>query len=153
MPAVRHQEREFVGMLEYRGEDEPLLLRNLIIGWRPIPLSSHINQRVYLFFLSNFSDLKPRQASTHIPGLPAYILFMCIRHTDYMNDDRKVQSLLASTISNIKKVVKKRQDDAEVITLWLANTCRLLHNLKQYSGEKVLSPTNSLLISLLIFYR
>ena len=40
MPAVRHQEREFVGMLEYRGEDEPLLLRNLIIGWRPIPLSS-----------------------------------------------------------------------------------------------------------------
>ena len=54
MPAVRHQEREFVGMLEYRGEDEPLLLRNLIIGWRPIPLSSHINQRVHLFFLEFF---------------------------------------------------------------------------------------------------
>ena len=33
MPPVRHQEREFVGMLEYRAEDEPLLLRNLIIGW------------------------------------------------------------------------------------------------------------------------
>ena len=62
---------------------------------------------------------------------------MCIRHTDYMNDDRKVQSLLGNTISNIRKVVKKRQDDAETITLWLANTCRLLHNLKQYSGEKV----------------
>ena len=32
---------------------------------------------------------------------------------------------------------QKRQDDVETITLWLSNTCRLLHNLKQYSGEKV----------------
>ena len=82
-------------------------------------------------------DLKPRQAGNHIPGLPAYVLFMCIRHTDYMNDDDKVRSLLSNGISSIKKIVKKRQDDVEVISLWLANTCRLLHSLKQYSGEKV----------------
>ena len=41
-----------------------------------------------------------------LPGLPAYILFMCVRHTDYINDDEKVRSLLTSTINGMKKVVK-----------------------------------------------
>lgn len=120
MPAVKHhREREYAGMFEYRKDDEPLLIRNLII------------------------DLKPRLASQHLPGLPAYILFMCIRHTDVLNDDEKVRSLLTSTITGIKKVVKKRQDDVESVTLWLANTCRLLHNLKQYSGEKQFQTENT----------
>lgn len=33
---------------------------------------------------------------------------MCIRHTDYLNDDEKVRSLLTNTINSIKKVVKVR---------------------------------------------
>ncbi|KAK2149285.1 hypothetical protein LSH36_457g02032 [Paralvinella palmiformis] len=120
MPAVKHhREREYAGMFEYRKDDEPLLIRNLII------------------------DLKPRLASQHLPGLPAYILFMSIRHTDVLNDDEKVRSLLTNTITGIKKVVKKRQDDVESVTLWLANTCRLLHNLKQYSGEKQFQAENT----------
>lgn len=41
-----------------------------------------------------------------IPGLPAYILFMCVRHADYLNDDQKVRSLLTSTINGIKKILK-----------------------------------------------
>ena len=52
------------------------------------------------------TDLKPRLAAQQLPGLPAYILFMSIRHTDYLNDDEKVRSLLTSTINSIKKVVK-----------------------------------------------
>ncbi|ELT88116.1 hypothetical protein CAPTEDRAFT_225225 [Capitella teleta] len=120
VPAVKHvQQREYTGMFEYRKEDEPLLVRNLII------------------------DLKPRLAAQQLPGLPAYILFMSIRHTDYLNDDEKVRTLLTGTINSIKKVVKKRQDDVETITMWLANTCRLLHNLKQYSGEKTFQNDNS----------
>ena len=51
-------------------------------------------------------DLKPRLASNQLPGLPSYIMFMCIRHTDYLNDDEKVRSLLTNTINSIKKVVK-----------------------------------------------
>lgn len=31
----------------------------------------------------------------------------------------------------------------EVITLWLSNTCRLLHCLKQYSGEKAFQAANT----------
>lgn len=50
--------------------------------------------------------MKPKLAAGLIPGLPAYILFMCVRHTDYINDDDKVKSLLTSTINGIKKVVK-----------------------------------------------
>ena len=55
---------------------------------------------------SSFSDLKPKVAAGLLPGLPAYILFMCVRHTDYVNDDEKVRSLLTSTINGVKKVVK-----------------------------------------------
>ncbi|MEQ2203429.1 Unconventional myosin-Va [Xenoophorus captivus] len=51
--------------------------------------------------------LKPRGVAVNlIPGLPAYILFMCLRHADYVNDDQKVRTLLTSTINSIKKILK-----------------------------------------------
>ena len=53
--------------------------------------------------------MQPAMATQQLPGLPAFILFMCIRHTDYMNDDDKVRSLLTNTINCIKKTVKVRQ--------------------------------------------
>ncbi|KAI0226659.1 Unconventional myosin-Va [Lamellibrachia satsuma] len=120
MPVVKHYKaREYSGMFEYRKEDEPLLIKNLIL------------------------ELRSRMSLQQLPGLPAYIIFMCIRHTDHMNDDEKVRALLTNTINGIKKVVKKRQDDVETISLWMTNTCRLLHNLKQYSGEKVFLADNT----------
>jgi myosin-5 len=78
-----------------------------------------------------------------LPGLPAYILFMCIRHTDFTNDDEKVRSLLTATINTIKKVIKKRHEDLDTTVLWLSNTLRLLHNLKQYSGDKTFQAENT----------
>ncbi|XP_067320759.1 unconventional myosin-Vb isoform X3 [Anolis sagrei] len=108
---VPRKEKVFQGMLEYFKEDEPLLIKNLII------------------------DLKPQTVSATVPCLPAYILYMCIRHADYINDDHKVHSLLTSTLNGIKKVLKKHNDDFEMTSFWLANTCRLLHCLKQYSGD------------------
>ncbi|XP_053159330.1 unconventional myosin-Vb isoform X2 [Hemicordylus capensis] len=108
---VQRKEKEFQGMLEYFKEDEPILVRNLI------------------------TDLKPQTVSATVPCLPAYILYMCIRHADYINDDHKVHSLLTSTINGIKKVLKKHNEDFEMTSFWLANTCRLLHCLKQYSGD------------------
>lgn len=50
--------------------------------------------------------MMPSAVSATVPCLPAYILFMCIRHADYINDDQKVESLLTSTINSIKKVLK-----------------------------------------------
>lgn len=67
---------------------------------------------------------------------------MCIRHTDCVNDDDKVRSLLTGYLNAVKKVIKKREDfDSSV--LWLSNTLRLLHNMKQYSGDKPFQLENT----------
>ncbi|XP_069602893.1 unconventional myosin-Vb isoform X2 [Ranitomeya imitator] len=116
---VQRIEKDFQGMLEFYKEDEPLLIRNLI------------------------ADLKPQLISTSVPCLPAYILFMCIRHADYINDDQKVHSLLTSTINGIKKVLKKHNDDFQMTSFWLSNSSRLLHCLKQYSGDEGFMTSNS----------
>uniref|UniRef100_A0A8C9PFL6 Unconventional myosin-Vb n=1 Tax=Spermophilus dauricus TaxID=99837 RepID=A0A8C9PFL6_SPEDA len=116
---VQRKEKDFQGMLEYHKEDEALLIRNLV------------------------TDLKPQMLSGTVPCLPAYILYMCIRHADYTNDDLKVHSLLTSTINGIKKVLKKHNDDFEMTSFWLSNTCRLLHCLKQYSGDEGFMTQNT----------
>uniref|UniRef100_A0A672MCY4 Unconventional myosin-Va-like n=1 Tax=Sinocyclocheilus grahami TaxID=75366 RepID=A0A672MCY4_SINGR len=76
------------------------------------------------------TELKPRGVAVNlVTGLPAYILLMCLRHADYANDDQR-------TLSEYLLSVQKR-GDFETISFWLANTCRFLHCLRQYSGEKV----------------
>lgn len=79
---VQRKEKDFQGMLEYHKEDEALLIRNLV------------------------TELKPQALAGTVPCLPAYILYMCVRHADHINDDLKVHSLLTSTINGIKKVLK-----------------------------------------------
>ncbi|XP_063044205.1 unconventional myosin-Va isoform X5 [Engraulis encrasicolus] len=117
---IPRREKDFQGMLEYKKEDELKLVKNLIL------------------------ELKPRGVAVNlIPGLPAYILFMCLRHADYVNDDQKVRSLLTCTINSIKKILKKRGDDFETVSFWLSNTCRFLHCLKQYSGDEQFMKHNS----------
>uniref|UniRef100_A0A669BT84 Unconventional myosin-Va n=1 Tax=Oreochromis niloticus TaxID=8128 RepID=A0A669BT84_ORENI len=117
---IPRREKDFQGMLEYKKEDEMKLVKNLIL------------------------ELKPRGVAVNlIPGLPAYILFMCLRHADYVNDDQKVRTLLTSTINSIKKILKKRGDDFETVSFWLANTCRFLHCLKQYSGDEQFMKHNT----------
>uniref|UniRef100_A0A3Q3WH83 Uncharacterized protein n=1 Tax=Mola mola TaxID=94237 RepID=A0A3Q3WH83_MOLML len=106
--------KDYLGMLEYKREDEPRLIHNVII------------------------DLKPKGVVVNmIPGLPAYLLFMCIRHADYLSDEAKVKSLMNSIISGIKKVILvSYHKDFELLSFWLSNTCQLLNCLKQYSGEE-----------------
>ncbi|KAF7384169.1 hypothetical protein HZH66_012419 [Vespula vulgaris] len=119
MPAIRKKERDYEGMFEFRKEDIGVIIRHLVI------------------------DLKPRIAVTLLPGLPAYIIFMCIRHTDCINDDDKVRSLLTAYLNGVKRIVKKRED-FEYSVLWLSNTLRLLHNMKQYSGDKPFQLENTI---------
>lgn len=67
---------------------------------------------------------------------------MCIRHTDFVNDDDKVRTLLTGYLNAVKRVIKKRED-FEYGVLWLSNTLRLLHNMKQYSGDKPFQIENT----------
>ncbi|XP_075998485.1 unconventional myosin-Va-like [Genypterus blacodes] len=117
---ITRKEKEFQGMLEYRKGDESRLLKSLVV------------------------DLKPRGVAVGlIPGLPAYIIFMCLRYADSIDDDQRASVLLNSTISTIKGIIKKRGEDLELVSFWLANTCRLLHCLKQYSGDDIFIKDNT----------
>ncbi|KAM8854096.1 unconventional myosin-Vb [Synchiropus picturatus] len=116
---VQRKEKDFDGMLEFSREDETQLVKTLV------------------------TDVRPEDVAATVPCLPAYILFMCVRHADYINDDQKVESLLTSTINAIKKVLKKNNEDFEMTSFWLANTSRILHCLKQYSGEETYMTQNT----------
>ncbi|MCI4382023.1 hypothetical protein PGIGA_G00258860 [Pangasianodon gigas] len=105
--------KEYLGMLEYKKEDEGRLVRTLIL------------------------ELKPRGVVVNmIPGLAAHLLFMCIRHADYLNDGEKLKSLMHAIITGIKQVTTDHQENFEILSFWLSNTYYLLNCLKQYSGEE-----------------
>uniref|UniRef100_A0A673C8R4 Myosin VC n=1 Tax=Sphaeramia orbicularis TaxID=375764 RepID=A0A673C8R4_9TELE len=90
------------------------------------------------------TDLKPKGVVVNmIPGLPSYILLMCIRHADYLNDETKLKSLMNATISAIKKVIMTHHKDLELLSFWLSNTYLLLNCLKQYSGEEEFMKQNT----------
>ena len=113
MPVIRKKDNDYFGIFEYRKEQEEQILKALIY------------------------DLKPKVALQMLPGLPAYILFMMIRYTDYVNNEGNVRSLIQQSIFFVKKVIKRKgMNDLEVKTLWLSNVLRVLNNLMQYSGEK-----------------
>ncbi|XP_075287718.1 unconventional myosin-Vc isoform X1 [Opisthocomus hoazin] len=112
--------KEYVGMMEYRKEDEERIVQNLIL------------------------DLKPRGVVVNmIPGLPAHILFMCVRYADYLNDADMLKSFMNVTIDGIKQVVKEHSEDFELLSFWLSNTYYFLNCLKQYSGEEEFVKCNT----------
>nr|XP_056721913.1 unconventional myosin-Vc [Euleptes europaea] len=113
-------QREYIGMLQYRKEDEAKIVQNLIL------------------------DLKPRGVVVNmIPGLPAHILFMCVRYADYLNDDGMLKSFMNMAINGVKQVIKEHVEDFEMMSFWLSNTCHFLNCLKQYSGEEEFMKYNN----------
>uniref|UniRef100_A0A8C2ZV69 Myosin VC n=1 Tax=Cyclopterus lumpus TaxID=8103 RepID=A0A8C2ZV69_CYCLU len=109
--------KDFLGMLEYRREDESRLIQNIIL------------------------DLKPKGVVVNvIPGLPAYILFMCVRHADYLNDEVRLKSLMNAIIGAVKQSNNK---NFELLSFWLSNMYQLLNCLKQYSGEEEFLKQNT----------
>ncbi|XP_038217594.1 unconventional myosin-Va [Zerene cesonia] len=116
---TRKKEREYLGMFEYKIQDEPMIIKKLI------------------------PDLKPHIAATLLPGLPAYILFMMLRHTDHVDDEPKMHSLMKGIRTGVKKTLKRRADSVEYSALWLANMLRLLNNLRQYSGDAIYQASNT----------
>ncbi len=82
IPQIKYKNGEYMGVLEWKLEDQEKLINRLIY------------------------DLKPRLAVTFLPGTPSYVLFMCIRYADMLNDDERVRSLLDTTVQSIKKLIK-----------------------------------------------
>eukprot|EP00076_Gallus_gallus_P011451 XP_004948778.2 unconventional myosin-Va [Gallus gallus] len=82
------------------------------------------------------TDYRPQGIPGAMPDLPAYVLFLCIRHADHCHDEPRCHSLLDAAINAIKRVMKKHSDDFDVVALWLANACRLLNCLRQYGRDE-----------------
>ena len=84
-PALPPSEPQFMGMFEYERQDETKLFRRLIV------------------------DLDPAVVKDCLPGLPAHILFMCLRYCDHMNDALRMEHLLTGIITSVRKVVSVRK--------------------------------------------
>lgn len=102
-------------MLEYKREDEARLIQNIILGFQDllgfsclfIP-SLESRENINPFHVLPL-ELKPKGVVVNmIPGLPAYILFMCIRHADYLSDEAKLKSLMNAVIGAVKQVISVR---------------------------------------------
>ncbi|XP_049577986.1 unconventional myosin-Va isoform X1 [Syngnathus scovelli] len=118
--SIPRKEREYQGMLEYKEGEEGRLVKSLVL------------------------DLKARGVAVNfLPGLPAYIIFMCLRYADRVNDDQRVSTLLNSVLCSVKGVIKRRGKDFDVSSFWLSNTSRLLNCLKQYSGDDTFKKHNT----------
>ncbi|XP_052757132.1 unconventional myosin-Va isoform X2 [Galleria mellonella] len=118
-PVTRKKEREYLGMFEYKVQDEGTIIKKLT------------------------TDLKPKVAVTLLPGLPAYIIFMMLRHMDHVDDEPKMHQMMKAVRTGVKKTLKRRADSVEYNALWLANMLRLLNNLRQYSGDTVYQSANT----------
>lgn len=106
--------KNYLGMYKYNPQKEQFMLDLLI------------------------TNLEPAMALKFTPHLPAYIIFMCVRYTDEVNDDNQVRSLLNSTIMSVKNRIKRatHNGNTEVMILWLSNTVKLVICLKQFSGDE-----------------
>ncbi|KAL1140392.1 hypothetical protein AAG570_000324 [Ranatra chinensis] len=93
--------------------------------------------------IKHITELKPRVAISLLPGLPSYIIFMCVRYTDYINHERMLQALMLIYNKAVNRLIRRRMNDLELCVLWLSNTVRLIHNLKQYSGEPHFAKENT----------
>ncbi|XP_063701716.1 unconventional myosin-Va [Culicoides brevitarsis] len=116
--AVKKKAQNYQGIFKYRPEDEPKILQRLV------------------------HDLSPRTALTLDPGLPAFIIFMCIRYTDLVNADQHVRTLLSQFVLAIKKIYKFMHS-VDHRVLWIVNAITLLNLLKQYGGVEEYLAFNS----------
>ncbi|ENN78188.1 hypothetical protein YQE_05340, partial [Dendroctonus ponderosae] len=120
-PSIRKKDRDYLGMFSYKSGDEGVIMKRLVLGKKEL-----------IFF------------PAALTGLPAYIIFMGIRHTDYIDDEEKLKNLIMTFINSVKKVIrKKHNEDFECTTLWIVNILRLMHCLKQYSGERQFQISNT----------
>uniref|UniRef100_A0A3P9K360 Methyl-CpG binding domain protein 3b n=1 Tax=Oryzias latipes TaxID=8090 RepID=A0A3P9K360_ORYLA len=100
------------GLLECRKRDENKLIRNLI------------------------TDIRAEGALSLPPGLPASVLFLCVRQADCSGDPARARSFCGAAVTAMKAALKKHQQDVKMTALWLKNACLLHDLLKQHSPKQ-----------------
>ncbi|XP_051231456.1 unconventional myosin-Vb [Dicentrarchus labrax] len=102
------------GLLECRKRDETKLIKNLI------------------------TDIRVDSALSLPPGLPASVLFLCVRHADCSGDQTHTRSLCSAAVTAMKAALKKHSNDVDMTALWLKNGCLLHDLLTQHSPKQTL---------------
>lgn len=108
---VKKKNQKSQGILKHQHDDEEKIIKRLVV------------------------ELSSRTAMTLNPGLPAYILFMCVRYTDLLNADNRVKSLLTNFILAVKKTFKN-SETLDMKILWIVNSIKLQELLMQYGGHE-----------------
>ncbi|XP_028259354.1 unconventional myosin-Vb [Parambassis ranga] len=106
------------GLLECRKRDETKLIKNLI------------------------TDLRVDGGLSLPPGLPASVLFLCIRQVDCSGDQARTHSLCSTTVTAMKGALKKHVNDIRMTALWLKNAWLLLNLLTQHSPKQSLNSND-----------
>ncbi|KAF7668363.1 hypothetical protein LDENG_00016100 [Lucifuga dentata] len=102
------------GLLECRKRDETKLIKTLI------------------------TDIRVDGALSLPPGLPANVLFLCVRHADCSGERTRAQSLCNAAVSAVKAALKKHCTNVDMTALWLKNACLLQDLLTQHSPKQTL---------------
>ncbi|XP_074523735.1 unconventional myosin-Va [Halichoeres trimaculatus] len=102
------------GLLECRKRDENKLIKNLI------------------------TDIRVDSALSLPPGLPAKVLFLCVRHADCSGDQTQARSLCSTSVTAMKAALKKHSNDVDMSALWLKNASLLHDLLTQHSPKQTL---------------
>uniref|UniRef100_A0A3Q2PF38 Methyl-CpG binding domain protein 3b n=1 Tax=Fundulus heteroclitus TaxID=8078 RepID=A0A3Q2PF38_FUNHE len=102
------------GLLECRKRDEAKLIKNLI------------------------TDFRPDGALALPPGLPARVVFLCVRQADCSGDQARARSLCSAAVVAMKAALKKQTNDLDMTALWLKNVCLLHDLLIQHSPKQSL---------------
>ncbi|XP_056234565.1 unconventional myosin-Vb [Seriola aureovittata] len=102
------------GLLECRKRDEAKLIKNII------------------------TDIRVDSALSLPPGLPASVLFLCVRQADCSGDQTRARSLCSAAVTAMKAALKKHSNDMDMTALWLKNACVLNDLLTQHSPKQAL---------------
>uniref|UniRef100_A0A4W6CDY0 Methyl-CpG binding domain protein 3b n=1 Tax=Lates calcarifer TaxID=8187 RepID=A0A4W6CDY0_LATCA len=108
------------GLLECRKRDETKLIKNLITGETDPPY------------------VRVDSALSLPPGLPAGVIFLCVRQADCSGDQTRARSLCSAAVTAMKAALKKHSSDVDMTALWLKNACVLHDLLTQHSPKQTL---------------
>ncbi|XP_054644511.1 unconventional myosin-Vb isoform X3 [Dunckerocampus dactyliophorus] len=104
------------GLLECKKRDENKLIKNLI------------------------TDVRTDIAVSLPPGLPASVVFLCVRQADCRGDQTSAYSLCRAAVTAMKTALKKHTNDVAMTALWLKNICLLHDLLNQHAPKQTNDP-------------
>ncbi|XP_046869824.1 unconventional myosin-Vb-like [Hypomesus transpacificus] len=110
--APQAREGAVSGLLECRKRDEAKLMKLLI------------------------TELRADSALSLPPGLPARVVFLCVRQADHAGDAPRTHALCGAAVAAMKTALKKHSKDADMTALWLKNACLLSDLLTQHCPRR-----------------